>query len=362
MMKSLTVSAFIRLRRIHLVSTREVPRDRSRATIDDVARRAGVSTATVSRVINNIGPVAQKTRDIVLNAIADLDYRPRSAAQILARKKTNTIGLLFTAISGEFFFPLLSGIERAAQENSYNLLIYSTQTIEGDDTAFPLPIGEHNTDGVIVYVNSLSQEALNRFYQLGFPVVLIHQTPPDGIIIPSVTVENKDGARRIVDHLIEVHGLHRIAYLSGSIDQEDSHWREMGYRESLTSHDIQYDPALVSTGGFNREIAEAAVKKWLADGVGFDAIFAADDEMAIGVLTALDQAGLKVPEDIALVGFDDIYLARYLTPPLTTVRAPTEEVGREAIQLLIQQIQGQETDPVILLPTELIIRQSCGCN
>ena len=344
------------------MSLREVPKDRSRATIDDVAKKAGVSTATVSRVINNNGPVAQKTREMVLFAIEELNYRPQSAAQILASKKTNTIGLLFQAISGEFFSPLLSGIERAAQENGYNLLIYSTQAYQAEDTVFPLPVGEHNTDGVLVYVNSLHQEEITRFYQLGFPVVLIHQTPSEGILIPSVSVENKSGARKIVNHLIEVHGYRRIAYLSGSIDQEDTHWREIGYRESLASHGIPFDPDLVRTGGFDRQIAEATVKSWLAEGVNFDAMFAADDEMAIGVLAALDHAGVKVPEDIALVGFDDIYLSRYLHPPLTTVRAPTEQVGVEAIQLLIQQIQGQDTNAVILLPTELVIRQSCGCN
>lgn len=345
-----------------MVSPREIPKDRSRATIDDVARRAGVSTATVSRVINNNGPVAQKTREMVLSAIETLNYRPRSAAQVLAGKKTNTIGLLFQAISGEFFSPLLSGIEQAAQENGLNLLIYSTQAYQTDETLFSLPIGEHNTDGVLVYVNSLNYKELRRFYALGFPVVLIHQTPPEGLQIPCVTVENKSGARRIVDHLIEVHGYRRIAYLSGSIDQEDTHWREIGYRESLATHGIIFDPDLVRTGGFNRGIAETTMNSWLAEGAEFDAIFAADDEMAIGVLTALDNAGLKVPDDIALVGFDDIYLARYLNPPLTTVRAPTGQVGFKAIQLLIQQIQGQETDSVVLLPTELVIRQSCGCN
>jgi DNA-binding LacI/PurR family transcriptional regulator len=345
-----------------LVSPRENPRDRSRATIDDVARKAGVSTATVSRVINNNGPVAQKTRQMVLSAIEELNYRPQSAAQILARKKTNTIGLLFQAISGEFFYPLLSGIERAAQDNNFNLLIYSTQEYQADETVFPLPIGEHNTDGVVVYVNSLNHHELTRFYKLGFPVVLIHQTPPAGIDIPCVTVENKSGARRIVDHLIEVHGYRRIAYLSGNIEQEDSHWREIGYRESLATHGIVFDPVLVRTGGFNRDIAETTMNGWLEEGVEFDAVFAADDEMAIGVLTAFDHAEIRVPDDIALVGFDDIYLSRYLNPPLTTVRAPTEQVGSKAIQLLIRQIQGRLTESVVLLPTELIIRQSCGCQ
>jgi len=343
------------------VSLRELSRDRSRATIDDVAHKAGVSTATVSRVINNTGPVAHKTRQTVLSAIEELNYRPQSAAQILASKKTNTIGLILQAISGEFFSPLLRGIERGAQENGYNLLIYSTQDSRAIDPMFPIPVGEHNTDGVLVYVNSLNHQELKRFYQIAFPVVLIHQTPPAGLQIPCVTIENKSGARKIVDHLIDVHNYRHIAYLAGSADQEDTHWREMGYRESLASHDIPFDPELIATGNFDRQAARIAVENWLDKDVRYDAIFAADDEMAIGVLTALDHAGIMVPKDIALVGFDDIYLSRYLNPPLTTVGAPTEQVGREAIQMLIKNIKGQGNESVVLLPTELIIRQSCGC-
>jgi DNA-binding LacI/PurR family transcriptional regulator len=282
MMKSLTVSAFSKTRRIVLVSLREIPRDHTRATIGDVANRAGVSTATVSRVINNTGLVAQKTRKNVLAVIEELNYRPQSAAQILASKKTNTIGLLFQTISGEFFSPLLRGIERGAQENGYNLLIYSTQNSQTIDMMFPLPIGEHNTDGALIYVNSLNQNELNRFSQIGFPVVLIHQSPPKGLQIPCVTIENKSGARRMVDHLIEVHHYHQIAYLAGSVDQEDSYWREMGYRESLDSHGIPVDPELIACGDFDRQQARNAVEGWLAAGVIFDAIFAADDEMALG--------------------------------------------------------------------------------
>lgn len=344
------------------MSIRELPRDRSRATIDDVAHKAGVSTATVSRVINNTGTVSKKTREIVLTAIQELNYRPQSAAQILAGKKTNTIGLLLQRIGGEFFSTLLRGIERCASENGYNLLIYSTQDPPYNHSLLPIPVGEQNADGLLVYVNSLNPNELQRFSQIGFPVVLIHQTPPKGLPIPSVTIENKTGARRIVDHLIEVHNYRRIAYLAGRIDQEDTYWREIGYRESLDAHGIPIDPELIASGDFDRQQAKLTVESWLASGAVIDAVFAADDEMAIGVLAAFEHAGIHVPDDIALVGFDDIYLSQYLSPPLTTVRAPTEQVGREAIQLLIQKIQGQHTDNVVLLPTELVIRQSCGCK
>ncbi|NIS78704.1 MAG: substrate-binding domain-containing protein [Anaerolineales bacterium] len=295
-------------------------------------------------------------------AIAELSYRPQTAAQVLASRKTNTIGLYLSEISGEYFSHILRGIEATVRENGFGLLVFSTQNGLTHDPSKPLPMGEHNTDGLAVFVGSLSNRELYRLHEAGFPVVLIHRSPPEGVEIPSVTIENKRSTCKMIDHLIEVHGYRHIGFLAGEEVQEDSHWREMGYRESLASHDIPFDPELVDVGGFNREQAEAVMEKWLHDGLEFDAVFSGDDEAAIGVLTALKDAGKRVPEDVAVVGFDDTYLARYLTPPLTTVRAPIEQVGREAIKLLVHLIQGDETESVVLLPTELVIRKSCGCN
>lgn len=336
-----------------------LPNPRFRATMDDVAQKAGVSTATVSRVINDTGPVAPDTRAAVLAAIEALNYRPHSAAQILARKKTNTIGLLIESISGNFFSPLLRGIETAAQENGYNLLIYSTHRTQ--KTNLKTPLGDNNTDGLLVFVDSLPKPELIRLHHMGFPLVLIHQSPPKGTRIPAVTIENKSGACKIVDHLIEVHHFNRIAHLTGDVDHEDTHWRLAGYRQSLEKHGLPFDPGLVANGGFDQAVASSAVEKWLRNGVAFDAIFAGDDEMAIGALDALENAGLKVPEDIGLVGFDDIYLSRYLSPQLTTVRAPIEKVGHQALRLLVTHIEGDPTENLVLLPTEIVIRQSCGC-
>ncbi len=333
-----------------------------RATITDVARKAGVSIATVSRVINQTAPVAPSTVAHVQAAIAELNYRPQSAARVLASQKTNTIGLLFPEISGDFVSPLLRGIEAEARESGFALLVYATQGGAAVGATRPQPLGEHNTDGVVIFVGSLPEKELFRFNQIGFPVVLVYRSSPNGLSIPCVTIENKQGARMLVDHLIELHGYRRIAFLVGQEGHEDSYWREMGYRESLKAHDIPFDPKLVSVGGFDREVARAAVERWLREGLAFDAVFAADDDSAIGVLIALHDAGKRVPEDIAVVGFDDIALSRYLTPPLTTVRAPTEQVGREAIKQLVRLIRGESVEPLVLLPTQLVIRHSCGCT
>jgi len=159
-----------------------------------------------------------------------------------------------------------------------------------------------------------------------------------------------------------VHGCRRIAFLRGPEGHEDSYWRETGYREALEAHAIPFDSGLIAPGEFNRNAAAASVRNMLAAGVEIDAVFAGDDEAAVGVLEALREAGKRVPEDIAVVGFDDQRLSAYLTPPLTTVRAPTERVGYEAAQQLVKLIRTGQADRLTLLPTEMIIRRSCGCG
>jgi len=334
----------------------------SRATIADVAQRARVSIATVSRVINRTGPVAEETAAHVQAAIADLNYVPHAAARGLASRRTNTLGLLVSGISSPFLVPLLRGIEIGAREAGFSLLVHSTQNGVSHTRRTHRPLGEHNSDGLLVYVSTLDEAELRYFYELRFPMVLLYQTPPDSLQIPHVNFENKTGARRLVEHLIEVHGYRRIAFLKGPENEEDSHWRERGYLEALAAHAIPFDPALIGVGGFDEAVAQRSVEKWLKEGLPMDAIFAGDDDAAVGVIQALQQAGKNVPQDVAVVGFDDVHLAHYLMPPLTTVRTPVEQSGREAVRQLVQLIHTGHAEQHIMLPTELVIRRSCGCN
>ena len=332
-----------------------------RVTINDVAERAGVSTATVSRVLNNTGAVASETAERVHHVIAELNYIPHVGARDLAGARTNSLGLIFPEISGSFFSASLKGIEEYVHQHGFALLIYSTHGHDHNDHRYVLPLGEHNTDGLIVFTNSLPDADLARLYARHFPMVLLHHTPPTGMDIPCITFENKNGARAIVEHLITVHRYRRIAFLAGPEDNEDASWRELGYREALAQYGIPYDPALVAQGDFDDLVAETAVNAWLENSLDMDAIFAADDESATGTLTALRRAGKNVPQDITVVGFDDGLLSRHLTPPLTTIRAPIEEAGRHAAEQLIRLIQTGQAESLILLPTQLVIRQSCGC-
>ncbi len=335
---------------------------RKKPTIIDIAREAGVSISTVSRVLNNSMPVAEETSRRVLETVRRLEFSPNQAARNLASKRTNTIGLLLPTISGGFFTPLLEGIDRCMSENGFDLLIFSSPKLERHEFKRMVPVGEHNTDGLLVFTSSLVDEEISRLHQRGFPLVLLHRHSPPGLQVPSVIFENQKGTEMLIDHLIEVHGCRKIAFLAGPPMNEDSYWREQGLRASLQKHGLELDPDLIGMGEFEGPIAAAAARKILQSGARPDAIFTGDDESAAGVITELLRMGWKVPDDIAVVGFDDDYLAPYLPVPLTTVRAPSEQAGYTAAKQLVSLIRTGSADLLTVLPTELVIRRSCGCK
>src|SRR6185503_14291999 len=213
-------------------------------TIDDVAKQAGVSISTVSRVINRNIPVSDEAMARVEAVMKELKYVPRAAARNLATRKTNTLGLLLPDLLSDFFSPLLAGIESVADQSGYDLLI-STAGRRGPHAELPRALGNHNTDGLLVFAGVLTNEAITQVYSLGLPMVLIHQSPPSNLPVPCVTVENKAASREIVTHLIEAHGRRRIVLLRGLPNNEDAYWREMGYREALGLYGLPFDPALV---------------------------------------------------------------------------------------------------------------------
>ncbi len=330
-----------------------------RPTISDVARRAGVSISTVSRVVNGSAAVDSGTAQRVQAAIAELSYTPHAAARTLATRRTQTIGLLLPNIGGQFYTPLLRGIESVASQAGYDLLIHSTSTPAG--ASFQRALGEHNTDGLIIFTEAVDREELVRLCEMGFPVVLLYESAPKGVKMPSITIENRQGAQKIVEHLIEAHGRKRIIFLRGPQGNEDSDEREKGYRQALATHQIPFDAGLLATGGFESGQAHVAMKQFIENGTDFDAVFAGDDDNAVGVIQALQEAGLRIPQDVAVAGFDDSTFARLLTPPLTTVRAPVEQVGREGVRQLLRLIHAESARARVTLPVELVIRQSCGC-
>jgi LacI family transcriptional regulator len=337
-------------------------RKTSSTTIHDVARVAGVSVATVSRYMNHRDLVSQSVSDRISQVMLEMDYVPRVAARQLATPETRVAGLVITDVMNEFFSPLVNGVATVFSENNYNLLV-AVSRLAMRDKNIPSPIGPHNTDGILVFANSLSEEQLVDLCRVHFPVVLLYRTSPPNLKIPHVIVENKRSSQKMVDHLIEVHARKRIMFFQGPRDQEDSYWRELGYRASLAAHGLPIDANLILPGEFAHNVAYQVLRDYLSKGVrDFDAIFSGNDNAAVGVMTALREANIRVPEDVSVVGFDDFRLAPFLQPPLTTVRAPTEKVGMAAAEQLSRIFKKEPGHQVILLPTEIVLRRSCGCD
>jgi LacI family transcriptional regulator len=334
----------------------------SSVTIRDVARQADVSVATVSRYINQNVPVSPEVADRLDKVMAELRYVPHAAARHLASRKTRVVGLLLNHMHNDFFVPLLKGVEAVVRQKGYNLIV-ATYHKDIRDHMLP-PIGPHNTDGLLVFSDGLIDQDLVALNSKGFPMVLVHRTPPPEIPIPSVTVENTEITRQLVGHLINVHGKRRILFLRGPIRQDDSIRREMGYTCALEENGIPLDENLILNGDFDRDTAYAVMNEFLDSEkrVAFDAVFTGDDDAAIGALKSLHEHGIRIPEEIAVVGFDDMGFAPFLNPPLTTVRAPTEEVGQRATEQLFGLVENHPTNEVLILPTEIVFRRSCGCE
>lgn len=334
------------------IASREGP-----ATVADVARAAGVSTATVSRVLNTPEVVADTTRRRVLAAVEALGYLPNVAARRLAGAETATIGLVLPELSGPFFSELLSGVEEAARAAGRHLLVSAT---EPDDTDAPLalPIDPRSVDGTIVLPHAVGGGLVDQMIRTGRPVVLVERTHPE---LPTVSVDSAGGAAAAVRHLVVDHGARRVACFAGPEDGEASRIREIAYAMTLIAAGLEPDPALLVRGSWSEVEGLRLVDRLLSSGRTFDALFAVNDETAIGAIRGLERAGLRVPDDVRVVGFDDIPLAGWMRPALTTVAAPPRLLGRTAVEVLIQRIDGRPTPPQVRIPTSLVVRATCGC-
>ena len=330
-------------------------------TITDVAKEAGVSEATVSRVINHKAVVKDSTVQRVMMAIEKIGYFPQKAARNLASNKTYTIGVILPEIGNEFAAQILHGIEARSSKSEYSLLVASRDN-EKMDRPLDLALGPHNTDGLVVLSGCISKKEMEIFTDREFPFVLLYDKSPRGFPIPSIQIENRLGTKNLIDHLIEVHGYKNFAFLRGPENNIDSKQREEGLRKSLKEHGLSLDEDLVGMGDFTEEVSNAVVKKWLESDKVIDVIFGGSDEGAIGALMALKERGIAVPDEIAVVGFDDMNHVKYLSPPLTTVKSPIEQVGALGVETLIHILNGEQVERQKILPTHLVIRQSCGCH
>ena len=327
------------------------------ATIRDVAQRAGVSISTVSRVLNNSSSVNEEKRLRVEEAAEVLGYSPNPNALSLLGQSTGGIGVLLPYIAGEFFSGFLRAIDRTTSETGHYLMVSSSHRNVKEFRA-ALHGMNRRVDGLIVMSTDIPAETVRGWVPGSMPMVFAN-TEVVGAGSESVNFDNRGGAYRLTEHLI-AQGHRRIAFLKGPPQSYDALARRDGFREALRAHGIAPDPGLEFEGDFTLESGLAAVPGLLALDPRPTALFAANDLSAYGVLTGLRERGLDVPADLALAGFDDIQLARFSSPALTTVRAPVYEMGKAAIERLLARIDGQgDLEPGMLqLPTEVVVRDS----
>lgn len=326
-------------------------------TIKEVAREARVSVATVSRALNKKGTVRVETSRRVRVAAEKLRYAPHGAARSLITRQTHTLGVLLPDLFGEFFSELIRGIDLAARRRGYHVIVSGSHSDRAETRAMVRAM-RGRVDGLLVLSADLDARELEANLPFGFPVVLLSGAGKG--VFDAVRVDNHGGASAMVRHVIDL-GHDRIAFVAGPGKNLDAAERLRGFRDAVgratgaTSLEIQ--------GDFREQAGYRAAARILRSKLRPTAVLAANDAMAIGLLAAFRERHVRVPEDIALAGFDDIPIARYMTPPLTTVSVPIADLGARAAARLLHALDGDDvprTRREDILPTSLVIRASCG--
>jgi LacI family transcriptional regulator len=332
------------------------------ATITDVAKLAKVSKKTVSRVINNEDTVTENTRQKVLDAITRLNYVPSALATSLAKGRANCIGMLLPHLTWPLILDILRGVTDVVETSNYALTLYSMIRDEESVRKFTnRMVRAKQIDGLIVLTPPGMLEYLTELHSKGLPLVLIddHGYNP---AFSSVVTTNFDGGYAATKHLLDT-GRQRIAFINGPKDYGCNRERLAGYTQALKDFGLIVNPNLIYEDGDYTDVGDrgsmGAIKSFLEQGVEFDAVFAANDIMAFGAMIALRQAGLQVPDDVAVVGFDNISATAYTNPTLTTIQQPFYEMGQTAARVLIDALNGNPLpDAPIEVPTSLIVRDS----
>jgi LacI family transcriptional regulator len=330
------------------------------STISDVAKRAGVSTMTVSRVVNNSGYISQETQERVEKAIAELGYVPNALARSLRFNQTKTIALVLTDITNPFFTTIARGVEDTASDAGYTVLFCNTDESIAEERKYLHMLLAQRVGGIILVPSLSIPESVEFVQEHDTPVVVLDRRIP-GVQADVVRCDSVQGAYDLVRLLLSL-GHERIAVFSGPDGTSTATDRVFGYRKALSEAGIDLNKELEFYGSFTlqsgRDMTVKAVKKYPRP----TAIFAANNFIAIGALKALQELNIRVPEDIALVSFDDLPSALIVTPFLTVAAQPAYEMGKRAIEILLKRLSGGASDPCqeVVLPAEIVIRQSSG--
>jgi LacI family transcriptional regulator len=332
-------------------------------TIEEIARLAEVSRSTVSRVLNNHPSVRPAVRDRVLSVIRQQQYTPYAAARSLASNCTHVLGLLIPRsapfiFADPFFAGMIQAITEACSQRGYFMML-AMMSAETDEQFYDFILRSRHFDGMLMLSSDIDDPTLARLIDSPTPIILIGSHPYFSNLA-WVDAENQAGARCAVTYLIGL-GHRRIAAITGPLQMAAAIDRREGYKQALLEAGLTIVPELIVEGGFTQESGYNAMAGLLGLTPPPTAVFVASDTMAIGALRAVEEAGLRVPSDISLVGFDDLPTAAAAATPLTTVRQPIAQIGATAVELLIERIEKRATAAAHLrLPTELILRESCA--
>lgn len=330
------------------------------ATIRDVARRAGVSVATVSRVLNSSGPVRDSTRERVEEAIVALEYTPHGGARGLIMRRTTNLGVILPDLYGEFFSQVIRGMDQVARRSGYHLLVSSSHA-NRDEVEAALGAMRGRVDGLILMSPDIIMDDLTRALSAGLPVVLVNSAVQSNGRFDTVNVDNRGGAYAVVRHLAGM-GHERIGFIGGPANNHDARERAEAYRRALADGGLERREEWEVTEDFTKSGGYRAARRLVGLGDLPTAVFAANDSMAVGAMSAFQESGLRVPEDVAVAGFDDLPVARYVTPALTTVHVDLLRLGERTMELLLLALKedgGREARHE-QVATTLAIRRSCG--
>lgn len=334
----------------------------SKVTIYDIAREASVGIGTVSRVLNNHPSVTPETRNRVKEVAKRLNYQPHTYAQRLARRQSETISAIIPFFTNYFFIEVLQGVQDRITQLGYDLVLYGVNNVDQVESYLSRALQRGKVDGILFFSMKLPEKIIPRLKETVLPIVLVNTTSQD---FDSITVANAEGAYAATTHLIEL-GHRKVGLVNAELVSAPAIERLQGYKRALENHGITFSPALVKTGkntkqdGFNREAGYEAMIDFIKTGSEMPrAFFVSSDIQAMGAIAALSENGLKVPDDVAIVGFDDIELARHIR--LTTMRQPMYQIGVLALDRLVARMANPEMDVLhtTFSPT-LIVRESCG--
>jgi LacI family transcriptional regulator len=331
------------------------------ATIYEVSKLAGVSLATVSRVINDSGKVTPKTRKLVEDAMQELGYRPNSIAQSLASNRANSVGVLVPMFYGPFYGEMLSGIEAVLRSAGKHAIIAAGHNDEASEISGIEFLLSRNCDALILYVDLVSDDYLVKLHRESVPIFLISRLVPE-LADRCVTLDNELGGYLETKSVL-VLGHKQLAYISGPLWKKDASDRLAGHKRALREFGLEFNPKLMYEGNYQEDGGSRGMEQLLRSGAPFTAVVCANDETAAGAYGVARERGLKIPDNVSIIGFDNVFFSRYFRPKLSTVNHPVQEMGAMVARCVLKNVYGQDQFVINnLFVPEPVMRSSVSCK